>query len=87
MPSGPIEKKVNAGAASGGGGIIIANALVWLLGASVWGAGFAADHVEAAYAAVPAPVTVLINVGIGSGLAWLGGYLARHTTRPDLGVR
>jgi hypothetical protein len=64
-----IEKKVSAGTA----GAVIGGFIVWLLEAYVFGG------------AVPAPVEALVFFVVPAVAAFIAGYLARHTARPDIG--
>lgn len=77
----PVEKKVLASAAGAAGSAAVATFLIWLLGAGVWSAGWSADQVDNAIAAVPTPVTGLILLGLGSLGTFLAGYAAPHTPR------
>ena len=79
--SQPVERKVWAASSGAGAGGVVATVLIWLLGATAWGGGTGAGEVEAAYAAVPAPVTALITLAVGYASAWLAGYVAKHTPR------
>jgi len=79
-----IEAKVIAAAAGSGVGAAVGTFLLWLLGATVWGAPGDAGHAAAAAAAVPEPVGALLVIVIGATGAALAGYAAPHTPRPDL---
>ncbi len=79
-----IEAKVIAAAAGSGAGAAVGTFLLWLLGATVWGAPGDAGHVATAVAAVPAPVGALLVIVVGIAGAGLAGYAAPHTPRPDL---
>ena len=79
-----IETKVIAAAASAGFGGALGTFLTWLLGVVLWGAPANADAAVKASAAVPTPVSALLVVILAVLGAWLGGYAAPHTDRPDL---
>jgi len=79
-----IEAKVYAAAVGTGTGAIVAAFITWILGVTVWGAGFDATSATDAIAAVPGPVVGVIGLAITVGGSFLGGYAADHTTRPDL---
>ena len=81
---GPVEAKVYAALAGGGIGGALGSFLLWLLGVSVWHVSSSAPQSAAANAAVPPPVADLLLILLPGGLAWLAGYLAPHTPRPDL---
>lgn len=66
---------MTAAGAGAGVGVVLGEVLVWLLGEYVWRGG-----------AVPGPVAALVMVTVAAGVAWVSGYVARHTHRPDLGV-
>jgi hypothetical protein len=58
--------------------------ILWLLGVILWHVSSAAGSAAAAIAAVPAPVSDVLILGIPALCAAMGGYLAPHTSRPDL---
>lgn len=74
----PIETKVNAATVGAGSGVVIAQAILWILDQYVFGPGKEGD--------VPGPVTILVTVAVSAALAWVAGYRAKHTPRPDLGT-
>lgn len=76
-----VETKVVAAAGGAGGGSVVGTFVLWLLGAWAWKAGFGADQVETALAAVPAPVSSAVLVLIGTVGALIAGYAAPHTER------
>lgn len=82
--SAPIETKVYAATAGFIGSSAVASFIIWLLGASLWGAGFGADKVNDAIAAVPSPVAAVVLLLLGVVGTFVGGYVAPHTDRPDL---
>lgn len=85
VPSrGPVETKVIASTGGFIGSSALATFLVWLLGAWAWDAGFGADQVSDAIAAVPAPVSGLLLLVLGSVGTFAAGWAAPHTHRPDL---
>lgn len=79
----PVEVKVVAGAAGAGAGAVISQFVVWLLGCWAWGASWSADKAVAAVSAVPAPVADLVLLTVTVIGAYIAGYKAPHTHRPD----
>jgi hypothetical protein len=79
-----IETKVIAAAAGSGLGAALSTFLLWILGVTAFGASSGADQVAKALAAVPEPVGALLAILVGIGGAGIGGYVAPHTSRPDL---
>jgi hypothetical protein len=79
-----IETKVIAAAAGAGGGGAVSGFVLWLLGVLFWGAPSDANHAAQAAAAVPGPVSALVAVVLVILGAFLAGYAAPHTPRPDL---
>jgi hypothetical protein len=79
-----LETKVAAATIAGGAGGALATFILWALGVLVWHAPSVAGSADLATAAVPAPVTGVILTLLPAGLALLAGWLAPHTTRPDL---
>lgn len=67
------ETKVKAGAAGAGLGAAVAGFVVWLVDAHVHTPGVEGD--------LPPAVTGLIVAGSAAGVAWLSGWLAKHTPR------
>lgn len=82
-----IESKVYAATIGGAAGAAVAAFLLWVVGVSFFGADTAAAASEAAVAAVPGPVAQFLRLLVTAGCTFLGGYMARHTVRPDLEVR
>ena len=80
----PTEAKVISARGGAGGFALVSQALIWMLGCTVFGAPWDASKATEALAAVPFPISALIT----AGAAWLGaqiaGYYAPHTSRPDL---
>jgi len=70
----PVSPKVVAAAAGAGAGATVAAFLIWLLGAWLWSAGWAADQVDNALAAVPWPVSGLVLLVITVAGAAVPGY-------------
>jgi hypothetical protein len=79
-----VETKVLAGAAGAGIGGALGNFLLWLLGITVWHTSATAAASSSAVAAVPPAVSALLAAVLPVTLAAVGGYLAPHTSRPDL---
>lgn len=65
----PIEKKVSAAT----GSAAVAGIIMWILG----------EHVFKGE--IPPEVATLIAWLVPAVAAFIGGYLARHTPRPDIG--
>lgn len=80
----PVESKVIAATAGSGLGAALSAFLLWLVGVLAFGASSAADQVPKALAAVPEPVGALLAILVAIGGAFIGGYAAPHTHRPDL---
>ena len=80
----PIEAKVWAAAFGGTAGGVGGSFLMWILGAGLWHGGWAAAQAQTAQAAVPSPVASLIPIVLTFLGAFIGGYRAPHTPRPDL---
>jgi hypothetical protein len=79
----PIESKVYGGTIGTGAGAVISAFVVWLLGVTVWGAPPDSPGATEALAAVPSPVAAIVGLLITVGGSFVGGYLARHTPRPE----
>ncbi|MEU4781869.1 hypothetical protein [Micromonospora sp. NPDC023633] len=74
----PIETKVKAATVGGAGSAaVITPAALWLID-ELWFNGTAAPD-------VPLPLVGLVGLVVTGVCAFVGGYLARHTARPDLG--
>lgn len=71
-----VETKVKAATAGAGIGYLLSQAVLWELDAHVFTPGTVGD--------LPAPVTSGVPIVVGMALAWVAGYRARHTARPDL---
>ena len=79
----PVEFKVVAGTSGAGAGFILSQFILWLLGCWAWGASWAADNAVKAIAAVPQPAAEMIGLVVTVIGAYIFGYLAPHTHRPD----
>ena len=79
-----IESKVIAAAAGSGLGAALSAFLLWVVGVTAFGASSTADQVPKALAAVPEPVGALLAILVAIVGAFIGGYAAPHTSRPDL---
>ncbi|MGN9802079.1 hypothetical protein [Micromonospora sp. L32] len=74
----PIESKVKAATVgAGGSAAVITPAVLWLVD-ELWFNGAAAP-------AVPLPLVGVIGLVVTGACAFVAGYLAKHTARPDLG--
>lgn len=69
----PTETKVKAAAGGAGAGVVVAEATNWVLDNYVHTPGVTGD--------LPTPVSAVVVVGVTAGLAWLAGWLAKHTPR------
>jgi len=79
-----VEAKVIAATAGSGLGAALSAFLLWIVGVFAFGASSAADQVPKALAAVPEPVGALLAILVAILGAFIGGYSAPHTSRPDL---
>jgi hypothetical protein len=79
-----LETKVLAACAGSGLGAAFAQFMLWFLAVLVWHAPDTAKAADSAPALVPGPVAWLITVLVSVLGAYLGGYNAPHTFRPDL---
>lgn len=73
----PVESKVKAATVGAGAGAAIGTFIDWLVDAYV----ITPHHLDGN----PAPVTALITLATSAAVAYVLGYLAKHTPRPDLG--
>lgn len=80
----PVETKVQLSTAGGALGGAVAALAIWLLGAFVWGGP--TDAANGAYTAslVPSVVSGLVLIVVPGLTAFVGGYIGKHTARPDL---
>jgi hypothetical protein len=81
----PTESKVFGGSIGGGSGAIVTTFVLWILGVTVWNAPSTSDASAFAVAAVPGPVSAFIGLLLIVGGAFFGGWLAKHTPRPEDG--
>lgn len=72
----PTERKVQAATAGAGIGYLLSQAVLYELDAHAFTPGTIGD--------LPALVTTAVPIVVGMALAWVAGYKARHTARPDL---
>ena len=79
-----IETKVIAATAGSGFGAALSAFFLWIVGVFAFGASSSADQVPKALAAVPEPVGALLAILVAILGAFIGGYAAPHTHRPDL---
>jgi hypothetical protein len=79
-PATTLSPKVIAAAAGAGAGSVISQLRLWLLGAGVWHAGWSADRVDNALAAVPLPVYAFVTLVVTVAGAAIPGY---QTADPD----
>lgn len=83
----PIEGKVWAATVGTGAGAVVSGFVVWLLGVLVWQAPFTSEGATQAVASVPGPVVAIVGLVITVGGAFIGGYSAKHTPRPQPDVQ
>lgn len=70
----PVEPKVKAATQGAGAGAVLSQFVLWGADEIFWnGDSLPPD--------VPFPVAAAITLGVTSGLAFIGGYLARHVNR------
>lgn len=81
-----VETKVIAAAGGAGGGGVFGTLILWVLGASLFGAGWGADQVEAALAAVPSPIVNILPPLLAAAGALAAGFSAPHTPRTPLEI-
>jgi hypothetical protein len=79
----PTEAKVWAGTVGSGVGATVGSFVVWILGVLLWHASSDADQATSAIGSVPAPVAAMVFLAITVGSTYVGGYLAKHTPRPQ----
>ncbi len=82
MPAG-VEAKVYSGTLGAGAGATISGFILWLLGIYGWHAQKGAHYATDAVAAVPGPVASIVALLVTVGGAFIGGYLGKHTPRPE----
>jgi hypothetical protein len=75
-----VETKVWAAVVGGGGGTVIGNALLWVLGVTAWGAPSDAGHSKAALDAVPPYISSLITLGVATIGTFAAGWYAPPST-------
>lgn len=74
----PIESKVKAATVgAGGSAAVVTPAVLWLVD-ELWFNGAAGPD-------VPLPLVGLVGLVVTGVCAFIAGYWARHTSRPDLG--
>ncbi|MEV4197000.1 hypothetical protein [Micromonospora globbae] len=74
----PIESKVKAATAgAGGSAAVITPAVLWVID-ELWFNGAAAPD-------VPLPLVGIVGLVVTGVCAFVAGYWAKHTARPDLG--
>jgi hypothetical protein len=77
----PISPKVIASTAGAGVGAALSALVIWILGVTVWDQAGGADSVNAAMAAVPAPVSNIIALLITAAVAAVSGWRVTDTHR------
>ena len=81
----PVETKVITAAAGGGlSALVVADLILWGAGGTVWGGGLDSWSADQAIAAVPWPVANAVRGVVATVGAFAGGWIGRHTPRPDL---
>jgi hypothetical protein len=79
----PIEGKVWGATAGGTAGSIVASFVLWVLGVTLFGVSTDALSATEAISAVPWPIIGLVGLGITVGATFFGGWLTKHTPRPE----
>lgn len=79
-----IETKVWAALVGGAGGGVFVTFVLWLLGILFWHVPAAAASASASVAAVPEPIANVLLLAVPAISAAIAGYVAPHTSRPDL---
>jgi hypothetical protein len=77
----PVSPKVVASTAGAGLGAVLSSFIIWGLGVLIWKEPPTADAVNAAVAAVPAPVSGMILLIISVLGAAIPGYQVKDPTR------
>lgn len=75
-PPAKVERKVIAASAGAGFGVALAELINWILDYYVITPKVEGD--------LPAQVSMGVPVFVAFGLAWIAGYKARHTPRPEV---
>lgn len=83
-PVGRIESKVYAGTLGTTAAAAVSAFTLWALGVLIWGASADSASATDAVAAVPGPVAGLVAILLPAIGSFVGGYIAKHTQRPDL---
>jgi hypothetical protein len=73
---GSVERKVTAATGGAGVGAAVGALAVWAVDAYVHTPGTEGD--------LPGPVGTAVMVLVAAGVAFVSGYVAKHTRRPDL---
>jgi hypothetical protein len=79
----PIESKVYGATIGAAAGTAVSSLVLWLVGVLIFEGPHDAAHNAQAIAAVPEAVATFLRLIAAGGTAFAGGYLARHTSRPD----
>jgi hypothetical protein len=79
----PIEGKVWGATAGGTAGSVIASFVLWVLGVTLFGVSTDALSATEAISAVPWPIIGVVGLGITIGATFFGGWLTKHTPRPE----
>jgi hypothetical protein len=79
----PTESKVFGATLGGGAGAVFTSFVLWLFGVFVFGVPSDADSAGAAIGAVPLPLAGVLTAVLTLGAVYGGGWLAKHTPRPD----
>jgi hypothetical protein len=71
-----VETKVWAAVVGAGGGTVVGNALLWVLGVTAWGAPSDAAHSKVALDSVPPYISSLITLALATLGTFAGGWYA-----------
>lgn len=85
VPPRVIETKVLTGAGVGGlSAATVTPAVLWGMGVGLFDAPSGSTLADLAITAVPWPIATLVSAVIVTAGGFIGGYIGRHTSRPDL---
>lgn len=78
-----VSPKVVAAAVGAGGGAVLSQLVLWSIGAGPYGAGWGADQVDAALAAVPDPISGAVLLVFAVVGALVPGYTVTDPARVE----
>jgi hypothetical protein len=80
----PTEGKVYNATIGSGIGVVATPFILWLLGVTIWNVPIDAASEFQAIQAVPTTISVPIGVLVLMGSTFFGGWVAKHTPRPEV---